>query len=446
MQPDAFMLQLLSRVRRRLTLRTFVRAVAACFVGLAGLLVALLLLVWLGAAVPGWLASPLSWGAALVLAVAACAGAAWRRLPTQLDAARVVERSAGLAERLSTSVEVAGRPDPLAVALRADAEERLRGVEARRVVPLTLGRGTSRWLLGSLSVLAAVVGVVRLVPPPQVVAGGVGARPGVGELSEGTVQGADFIQQLLATSTPEVRPSTANTSRRNALPDDELQALATQQGGAQERPAGTSVQQAPAVSGAAVAPDRTVTAAMEANLVDRAVDLGPVTGAAQPQSSAPPATPPGGEAVPLSPRNDGTTNPSYNQAAVRDQELREYARRRQAGGGPGGGDGDQVAMADAAVAGSATAGFDGGGAGEPPPLPGAGDPEELDLPDITDSSGRRVTLERLPDLAVDVPLGWLPGSGDWSPGVEPAVSHELVLETDLDLLRRYNTPGADQAP
>lgn len=436
------MLQLLNRVRVRLALRTFVRMVAMCVVGVAVSATALALLRWPAVPVPEWLIGPQAVGLAMAACVAVSGVLAWRRTPGLVEAARVVERRVDLAERLSTSIEFADSSDPLAVALRSDAEARTADLDPRRVVPIVPGRRLTAWLVSCVVVASAAQflprSAVRTVDTAAV------SPVSVGETA--TAEGNDFIQQLLDASAqvPSVPPPVA---RRNALSDSELQASSPQTRSiATDQAPATTGQAATVAAGAVSSLEQTATSAVSAQLVDRAADLGGALTAAQPPSSAPAVTAPATEVSRVDPRNDGTTNPNYNQAAARDQELREHARRRQAGSNPGGGDGDQVAMADAAVAGSATAGFESQGGLDALPSPADGAPNNLNLPDITDSSGRRVTLERLPDVVVDALPGWLPGTTGWAPGIEPVVTHDVMLQHELELLRRYNTPDIGQAP
>lgn len=437
------MLQLLNRVRVRLALRTFVRMVALCVVGVAVSATALALLRWLAVPVPEWLIGLPAVGLAMAACVAVSGVLAWQRTPGLVEAARVVERRADLAERLSTSIEFAESSDPLAVALRSDAETRSADLDPRRVVPIMPGRRLTSWLVGCVVVASAA----QLLPGSAVRA--VDTASAVSPVSvreSATAEGNDFIQQLLDASvqSPSVPPP---ATRRNALSDSELQAssLQTRSITTDQAPA-TTGQAATVAAGTASSLEQTATGAVSAQLVDRAADLGGALTAAQPPSSAPAATAPATEVARVDPRNDGTTNPNYNQAAARDQELREHARRRQAGSNPGGGDGDQVAMADAAVAGSATAGFESQGGLDALPSPAEGAKNDLNLPDITDSSGRRVTLERLPDVVMEALPGWLPGTTAWAPGIEPVVTHDVMLLHELELLRRYNTPETGQAP
>src|SRR5690606_14112707 len=122
-----------------------------------------------------------------------------------------------------------------------------------------------------------------------------------------------------------------------------------------------------------------------------------------------------------------------------DQELREYARRREAGSNPGGGGGDQAALADAAVAGDATAGYEGGAGSVLPEAPA--DVTDVEQENVTDASGRRVTAERLPN-AIDVPAADGPvGAADWGPSDEPPVAREPFTAADRDLLLRYHQPA-----
>src|SRR5690606_1719901 len=78
---------------------------------------------------------------ALALALAAGALIAWRGAPDLSAVARLAERRFALDERLSTSLELAGRRDPVAQALHADAEAAAARVEPARLAPLLPGRG-----------------------------------------------------------------------------------------------------------------------------------------------------------------------------------------------------------------------------------------------------------------------------------------------------------------
>lgn len=99
-----------------------------------------------------------------LLAAGLVAGLLWgltRRVPPA-DAARLADRHYGLMERVSTTLEWAGRPDrpPLVEALVADAEARVAGLAPAQVVRRRLPR-EARWLPVPVAVAAALV----LAPP-----------------------------------------------------------------------------------------------------------------------------------------------------------------------------------------------------------------------------------------------------------------------------------------
>ena len=426
------MLQRLKRAQRYLVVRKFLNLLVA---GLAVLTVAFgfaRLGARVGLALPGWVSGWVTWLVAASVLALTSAFVAWRRAPTLLAVARLADHRLGLAERLSTSLEVEGRTDALALRLRADAEAHAERVRPAALVSPGPTRTAVVWLAG-----AALFGAGKFVLPLGVPADRVAAAEVAGQ--EGAVTGAPtanaFIRDLLTEAAP--RPVTTPVERRNALSDEQLQELSVRgPSEATARPAGQVSAAGVPVAPLSVAEQQALDP--EARLVDRPAATDPVTAAADaaPGASAARAGDPNAPLSVVDPRNDGTTNPNYNQAAARDQELREYARRREAGQGPGGGDGDQVAMADAAVAGSATAGFE-DAAAEGAPMPAPAAQSELSLSDMTDSSGRRVALERLPDEIDAVPADWRPQVAAWAPLTEPPVSHDLMLASETELLQRY---------
>lgn len=96
-------------------------------------------------------------------------GALWgaAKRVDQTDAARLVDRSYGLQDRVATALEWSGRTDrtPLVDALLADAAERVRALESRRIVPRAMPR-EARWLPIPV-VIALVLGVSPPVPLPS---------------------------------------------------------------------------------------------------------------------------------------------------------------------------------------------------------------------------------------------------------------------------------------
>lgn len=412
------MLARLRAARRRLLLARLLRAWAQALAVLAWVGALLLLTARLAPTLP----LPAPWHAALALALALAAGAliAWRGAPDLSAVARLAERRFALDERLSTSLELAGRRDPVAQALHADAEAAAARVEPARLAPLLPGRGVGAALLSGVLALAGAV----LLPgfgaaePPSALSARTDGAPAAPEA---------FVRELLDRHAPEAAGAGPALTTSTAS--------APREAGARTAAARSTA--APVTSASPTA--RSATSASEAALVERAGEARGaelVTGAGATSDAAPPA----GEASRLDARNDGSTNPSYAAASARDQELREYARRRQAAGDPGGGGGgDQVAMADAAVAGSATAGFEGEGALALPAAPDRSD--ALELPAITDASGRRVTLDRLPDELAPVVSGAAPGALAWPGLEEPPVSRDALSPADVELLRRYHAPG-----
>lgn len=356
----------------------------------------------------------------IVTAAAAVAAATFRRTPSLVDAARALERLLPLEERLSTSLAVEGRADPLAVALRHDAAELAGSVSLRGLLRPRVNRAQ----FVTLAVVALLAGGAVLWPTltgaPQLATG---SGDGAVEPSGHAADYALILPRAGADATADGAPAAAAV-REARRPEAPLR---------EATPSGTGAASAPRGTAGTTADARAVAAARE---VDSPL-LGEVADAAASQGRRDGAAPnrPSGDTPPPSARNDGGTNPRYDQAAGRDQELRELARRREAAGDSGGGSGEPIAMVDASVAGDATA-ADGDGSGTPLPLPGQGR-DEVSVPTITDPSGRRVRLERLPE---DVDLSGLyaaDGQLEFRTAQEPTVSRERVSVDESDLLRSY---------
>ena len=370
-----------------------------------------------------WLGLPsvgVALGAALLVAIGVGV-AAWRLTPALAGAARALERHFGLAERLNTGLEPGGRRDAVAQALRADADAHASALRLRGFAPPRVSRRQGSSVAAGAALLAAAL----LVPLPsrsEGTAATAGGVPGTDVRSSG---GGDptriRIEDLLTSVLGE-----AGASAREPRSDESQDARDARTAG-DAGVAGTARQTGAASLAAATAP---------ANAVERQRDdVSEALRAAA--ESAGRQQPPLAGAEPAAPslRNDGSTNPSYGAASTRDQELRDYARRRESAAAPGGGGGEPVALADAAVAGDATAGYEGGGGAVLPGTPGS--TNELDIPDVTDPSGRRVRVERLPDApdvaGLDQAAAWV----EFVAGDEPRVSRPPSDPGDLDLLRRY---------
>ncbi len=415
------MLARLRAARRRLFLRSLLRALAGALALLAwgaALLTAAARL-WPGTYLGRW-PDPWLGVAALAIAVTTAVALAVRRTPDLAGVARRADRHFGLDERLSTSLESRGRQGALASALHADAETAAQRVDPRGLAPLRPGPVMAAALLTGL---LAAVGAAWL---PERTAGSAPAAAALEGKGGTAAAGGAFIQELLDLHAPESATAPAGTEPSNTASREAAGAGATERAPGAAPGQRASVGSAPATSQAALV-ERTTDAsgaAMDAPAAGRTAD----------------ATPPADEPPRAQVRNDGSTNPSYAAANSRDQELREYARRRQAGSDPGGGGGgDQVAMADAAVAGSASAGF--GGEGEAPALATAGrSAAALELPGVTDVSGRRVTLDRLPDEVAAVVSANAPSGLSWPRLEEPPVRRPALSPEDLDLLRCYHRP------
>ncbi len=415
------MLARLRAARRRLFLHALLRHLAGAL-AVAAWGIALLTAssrLW-PATFGSWWLVPWAGAAALVLAVLFAVRLAGRRTPDLVGVARRAERRFGLDERLSTSLELQEGEGALVSALHADAESAAQRLDPRQLTSL---RPTPLLTTALVAGLLASVGAGLLperteASAPTAAAGG--AEQGV------TADGGAFIQELLDLHAPSVTTAPAGAQSATAT-----QREATVAGTAAQPSGGAPNQQASVGSGLATAP---------AALVERASDASGDAVQASAAGRTADAAPPAEEAPRAQVRNDGSTNPSFAAASSRDQELREYARRRQVGSDPGGGGGgDQVAMADAAVAGSATAGLGGEEAALLPVVEG-GDAPALELPAVTDVSGRRVTLERLPDDVTAAVSANAPSGLNWPAMEEPPVRREALGSDDLDLLRRYHRP------
>lgn len=414
----------LRRARARLLLAGLVRCAGWAAVAFAAAAAAV------GAAVrwyPGVPTVPLLL-AALGLAVVGAVVCGLRLTPDSVATARALERHFGLQERLSTSLEVAGRRGAMAEALREDAAAHARALDLAGFARPRLGR-TQVAATACAAVLAGLAwlaptgsGAGRLaqVAPDGPAAGATEAVAAPRELLTRLPAGAE-----LTATAPAVDPD----ERTNARPS-------TPRDGAGS--AAPTASRAAATRAAATPPTLDVSES-PSNVERGQAEAG--TTLAPPAGEGPPSAPRDAAELPTA-RNDGSTNPQPQQAGTRDQELREYARHREAAADAGGGGGEPVAMVDAAVAGDATAGA-GEGAGQPLPQPAAGG-EELSMPDVTDPSGRRVTVERLPDDVDPTGLDAAPAAVSFASGDEPTVSRALETPANLELLRRYFT--APEAP
>lgn len=432
----------LERARARLALAALLRSATWAIVAAAVLGAALVAGVRLGA-LPfpadgrlfGLPAAVWAIGGALVAGICVVV-AAWRRTPGIAWTARVVESHFGLSERLSTSLELGERDDAVAEALRVDAELHARALDLRGFAAPRISRVQSWSSVAGLTLLA----VACLAPLPRggaaIEAGGAPAPTadapdrGVGDPTR-----LPIIGDLPTMTVPETRASAGGPradDRVAAAPDVMTQGDAGTTG-------------APRQTAALGQFAQTVPGDAQASVVERQRDDASDMLRASAEAAGR-QQPPVAGAEPLAPslRNDGSTNPSYGPASTRDQELRDYARRRESAAAPGGGGGEPVALADAAVAGDATAGYeDGGGGALPvPPEPSS----DLDIPDVTDPSGRRVRVERLPDAPDQTGGDQTVTLVEFIGRDEPSVSRVPPALADLDLLRRYRSAagGANQ--
>lgn len=347
---------------------------------------------------------------------------AWRRTPDLPATARLAERHFGLDERLSTSLEVDAL-NPLAAALRRDAQAHAAQLRPRRLVRLRPTLRQASALLGGATLLLLSL----LLPLPAASArllAGPAARPVPPAGAAGTALAApEFLRQLPVATAQEARAATAvqPSTRQPATTPAAPAAVAGTD--ASQR---ATVRDAPALEAPSGEQPRQLERQAGSDPALPGAPRGDAAGEPPPAAAAPTA------------RNDGSTNPTYGQASSRDQELREYAKRREATASPGGG-GDPVALADASVAGDATAGYDQAGA-PPPPAPQAA-ADELDVGGVTDADGRRVTLERLPDQPGAVEAG-TPGVTAWTQRTEPPVARRPLGAADIQLLRRYHQEGS----
>lgn len=416
------MIERLRRVRRRLFWRGFLAGLMLCAGG--GLV---LWALWLSAvrmglverASLGWPA----WAVAAVLALLASAWMARRRTPGLGGVARMAERRLGLDERLSTALELGDRSDALALALREDTEAKAADlVRPRELAPLRPGPAQA-W---SLAAGAAALAVALVAPLPSARELSVERVP---EGARGVVAGDTFIRQLLD-DPASILSTAAGGASSAAEPRQPTGRGGSSAGGAQEVGASTSTP-----IGALSAESVPATDARRPAAAGGSPEASQPAGAARADAPSELPLPP-----PLGGRNDGGTNPGYPQASTRDQELREYARRQEAAAGAGGG--EPVAMVDAAVAGDATAGY--GGSEATPPPRAAGATDDLAIESVTDPSGRRVRVERLPDELTPPAAGAAQEAAAWSPVEEPLVTREATPVADMELLRRYH--GAANAP
>jgi hypothetical protein len=154
----------IERYRHRLRVRRAATAAAWALAGGAGLALA-------GAAGvrAGVLAGPVPGAAAVAFGL--CLGAALLapRVADAAAAARALDRRLGLGERLATAREIAGRTDPVARALVADAEARAAAI-GPEALPGRVARGAR---LGAAVAGAALAGLAALALVPA----GVGEGP-----------------------------------------------------------------------------------------------------------------------------------------------------------------------------------------------------------------------------------------------------------------------------
>jgi hypothetical protein len=150
---DRLVRQVTSQVRWR---RAEHYALRAAFYGLLLSLIPLLAKTTLA-----WWALPLAGGVVVVCAVAGLAFGLSKRV-APLDAARLADRAFGLADRVTTALECAGRPDstPLLTALVADATAHVERLQMRQIVARVIPR-EARALP-----LPLAVGVVLALAPP----------------------------------------------------------------------------------------------------------------------------------------------------------------------------------------------------------------------------------------------------------------------------------------
>lgn len=347
--------------------------------------------------------------------------AAARLTPDLTGTARALDRHFELAERLSTSLEVTHRHDALAAALRADAAARIAALDLRGFVRPRLRLAQA----AALTVAVALVGWAWLGP----------AIGGAGPLAaERADTAAPSAPRALLTHLPaSVERAALPSSTQPGAPRREAR-----QGAGQDapRPGDGAARTTATPSAAAVAPALPTTT--PPTFIDRPQgEPGTTPAAARAPGEERQAASRDAAELPTA-RNDGSTNPRPEQASSRDQELREYARHREAAGDSGGGGGEPVAMVDAAVAGDATADLAGGAA---PPPPGAGAAADLNVPDEADPTGRRVKVERLPDDPAAVGLDLPPPPVTFALTGEPTVTRARVDDADVELLRRYRASG-----
>lgn len=356
---------------------------------------------------------------------AATLWAASRLTPDLTGTVRALDRHFELAERLSTSLEVTHRHDALASALRADAAARIAALDLRGFVRPRLRLAQA----AALTVAVALVGWAWLGPAIG------GAGPLAAERADAAAPSAPraLLTHLPASVERAALPSSTQPGapRRGAREGAEQGAPPPGDGAAR------TTATPPA---AAVAPALPTTTTTPPAFIDRPQgEPGTTSAAARAPGEERQAA--GRDAAELpTARNDGSTNPRPEQASSRDQELREYARHREAAGDSGGGGGEPVAMVDAAVAGDATADLAGGAA---PPPPGAGAAADLNVPDEADPAGRRVRVERLPDDPAGAGLDLPPPPVAFARTEEPAVTRARVDDADVEFLHRYRAPGED---
>jgi hypothetical protein len=426
------MLRRLRQIRRRWRLRIFLHALAFLLALLASASAAMLLGARLNLPFltePRWPVLALAAVLALPLAVLQ----AWRRTPDLQATARRADLHFGLDERLSTSLENAGQEPagPLATALRralrADAEAAAQKLVPARFAPLKLPAGLGWWLACSLLAVALLQlrqgGEYLLLPAPAATTapGVTGAGPATGGEAARDAALEAAQQQLLARMLEQA-------------PSEE----AEQAGSVQTAGSSQGREQTAAPAGQAAGPEGQLTegepetATAEAA---RPADATPGEGTDRPAAEA--ATRP--DAGPG--RNDGSTNPAYDQAAARDQELREQARRQQERAGNPGGGGDQAALADSSVAGDAAAGEGSNAAAVLPAMTETA--LELELPGQVNAAGERISIELPPEADETAVTETTLERVSWSRLPESALVREQVRPAERALLQRYHAPAQE---
>ena len=154
------MMTVLRRVRRRLGVQRWIHfSIIALLVSLSMGIVVLLM----------DKALPLPFAPAPILGVLIAVGfvvatclAVYRR-PTTVEAALEADRRLGLAERLTSSLALAGTEGPMIEALHADARRRIEGLDVMKAFPLTPPRST-RWVIVPLAAVVLATFVPEIDP------------------------------------------------------------------------------------------------------------------------------------------------------------------------------------------------------------------------------------------------------------------------------------------